>query len=171
MPNWCQNEVEVCGSPEDIKKLSELITDEGFFCNVLPLPKELSGYSSPCSIISEEKYAEQEEKYKEWLAKDKKDEPYSFFHRDITQEIKDKLIKEYGATNWYDWCINNWGCKWDIDTKEMFQYDEGADWIQLDFNTAWCPPQGIKDKLDEMFPELSISWFYKEPGCQISGWL
>lgn len=64
---------------------------------------------------------------------------------------------QYGATTWYDWCINNWGTKWnaygydeytptEVDTKDA----------TITFQTAWSAPHPILAKLAEMYPELSF---------------
>ena len=43
--------------------------------------------------------------------------------------------------------------------------------LELNFNTAWSPPESICHKLGEMFPDVSISWFYDEEGMEVAGYL
>lgn len=61
----------------------------------------------------------------------------------------------YGATTWYDWCIENWGTKWNA-----YGYDDGVEYGQdneLWLQTAWDAPHPIIEKLAEMYPEISFS--------------
>lgn len=75
-----------------------------------------------------------------------------------------------GHTNWYDWRLSNWGCKWDV--GETNYYDADTDgYVEYEFYTPWGPPDRIVEILREKFPDLSISWFYHEPGCEIAGYL
>ena len=41
----------------------------------------------------------------------------------------------------------------------------------MEFDTAWAPPEEICYRLREMFQDLTISWFYDEPGMQTAGYL
>ena len=43
--------------------------------------------------------------------------------------------------------------------------------FEVEFNTAWSPPEAICSALREQYPDVSISWFYDEPGCEIAGYL
>ena len=49
--------------------------------------------------------------------------------------------------------------------------DEDPDQFEVEFNTAWSPPEAICHALREQYPDVSISWFYDEPGCEIAGYL
>jgi hypothetical protein len=173
MPNWCENEVKISGSTIQISKLMSLVKDDGFFQNVLPMPEELKGFQSPVRIITQEEFDEQEVKYQEWLAKSdeekRKEHPFGF-SKGMTKEISAELQEKFGHNNWYDWCVRNWGTKWDvIDVAKEYVY--GEQYGELRFLTAWSPPEGVKMKIDEMFPDLDISWFYKEEGEGFAGWL
>ena len=44
------------------------------------------------------------------------------------------------------------------------------DTLEISFNTAWSPPEGVITKLREKFPELTFQCFYDEPGCEIAGY-
>ena len=67
-----------------------------------------------------------------------------------------------------DRCIDNWGTKWEADVTgfEVQDYDT----LEIEFQTAWSPPEGVVRKLREKFPELSFSCFYDEPGAEIAGY-
>jgi len=49
---------------------------------------------------------------------------------------------------WYDWCIENWGTKWDV--NETYENDEGY----ICFDTAWSTPHEIICELSIRYPEL-----------------
>ena len=46
----------------------------------------------------------------------------------------------------YDWCVANWGTKWEADIS---YWEDGDSWLVLDFDTAYCPPYGIYEALVE----------------------
>ena len=73
-------------------------------------------------------------------------------------------------SRWYDWNIANWDTKWDI-TGGVEVDEQDSEQIEINFNTAWSPPEAICRKLKDMFPELSISWFFDEPGMEVAGYL
>ena len=71
---------------------------------------------------------------------------------------------------WYNWRVQNWGTKWDC-------YDLSTDdcdlpnGFEVTFETAWSPPEEVCSAIREQYPNVSISWFYDEPGCEIAGYL
>lgn len=75
-----------------------------------------------------------------------------------------------GYTNWYEWRVNNWGTKWEVGEVDYYDSDDDG-YVQWEFCTAWGPPEGVCEKLRELFPDVSISWFYDEPGCELAGYL
>ena len=77
-----------------------------------------------------------------------------------------KWYKDFG----YDWCIETWGTKWGA-SEQKNDLTSYTDEIELAFLTAWSPPEGIYNALNERFPNTSISWFYREEGMQIAGYL
>jgi len=84
--------------------------------------------------------------------------------------VSEELIEKYGYDNWYDWSVNSWGTKWNIHADEIEVEDSGEQ-IVYHFSTAWSPPQGIYNELRGKFPDLSLTWFYDEPGMQFAGYL
>ena len=79
-----------------------------------------------------------------------------------------ELTDKYGVDNWYDWCIENWGVKWDVHDVEL---EEGEDYITYRFDTPWGPPNEIYNLIREEFPDINLSWFYDEPGMEMAGYL
>lgn len=55
--------------------------------------------------------------------------------KDLDEKVRKELINKYGADNWWDWCVMNWGTKWDCD---VYHFDEKS----IGFSTAWSPPLG-----------------------------
>lgn len=63
---------------------------------------------------------------------------------------------KYGCTTWYDWCIKNWGTKWNSYSNETL--DENT----IQFDTAWSRPEPILKKLAEMYPSLKIEHWWAD---------
>ena len=71
---------------------------------------------------------------------------------------------------WYNWRVQNWGTKWDAYTMEIDDTDLPHG-FEVNFETAWSPPEEVCNAIRDQFDDLSISWFYDEPGCEIAGYL
>lgn len=170
MPNWCMNEVFICGPKEDIKKIAEL-----FGCNnnvfsfdrFMPVPEELKGIHSGFMNMDNGVTATH------WRTTT--DENGNNINIPVTEEELKAIALKCGSTNWYDWCNRNWGVKWDaamvsgVDVLINEKWNDGE--IRCDFETPWGPPEGVYNELVRQFPEVNVDWFYKEPGMRLSGWL
>ena len=147
MPNYCNNVVEIQGPQHILKTLVDHRLD---FMKIHPYPKELD-------ITAGREGADDSPEQRALVA------------------AEEANLKKHGYKNWYDWCVNNWGTKWnaggDNDAMQV-DYDEdvGNQGIALfQFDTAWAPPLGVMEKLMETHPELSIECRYHEPGVGFFG--
>lgn len=80
-----------------------------------------------------------------------------------------RLRKKYGADNWYDWSITNWGTKWNSYDSEIVDHEIGER-IEYTFDTAWGPPMAVIEALREQCPDFNISAFYDEPMMEAAGY-
>ena len=71
---------------------------------------------------------------------------------------------------WYNWRVQNWGTKWDCYSLEIDDSDMPHG-FEVQFETAWSPPEEICNAIRDQYDDLSISWFYDEPGCEVAGYL
>jgi hypothetical protein len=147
MPNYCNNVVEIQGPQHILKTLVDHKLD---FMKIHPYPKELD-------ITAGREGADDSPEQKALVA------------------AEEANLKKHGYKNWYDWCVNNWGTKWnaggDNDAMQV-DYDEDVNnqgTALFQFDTAWAPPLGVLDKLMETHPELSIECRYHEPGVGFFG--
>ena len=144
MPNWCENVVTVSGEKKELDSFKKFV-------------------KGTCDITSEYKATTNKKGKKTWeeisLNPPKTVEmPFSF-----------NSIMPYKEKWDYDWCVENWGVKWDLDRETRVEEDD--DYIEYCFDTAWGPPYGIHQILVTLYPKLHISWFYHEPMMEIAGYL
>lgn len=93
------------------------------------------------------------------------DTPYFLFNK-VVQEPKDIGGK------WYEWRMQNWGCKWDIaeeDERGVEPTLNEDDQIEYSFDTPWNPPFELLDHITSMFPEIRVELAYYEPGAVFAG--
>ena len=173
MPNHCHNRVSFYGDSEsEIQKLHDIFSkglenddevDTGtVFGHFIPEPdwstvplhendvKEYS-FSNPRGEVGECP--------KMIIDKDKP------FRRGLRFESTDVM-----DDRWYNWRVQNWGTKWDCYTLEIEDSDMPHG-FEVTFETAWSPPEEVCYAIREQYPNVSISWFYDEPGCEIAGYL
>ena len=95
------------------------------------------------------------------------------FVKSDKQEFDFEKIVPLPNGKWdYDWCLSNWNTKWNACDVEKEVVDEFHE-VTYTFETAWSPPENILRVLKEKFEEsdLFISWFYREDGQELCGYL
>ena len=150
MPNWCRNRVTVYGNEEEVSKVVDIFeSKDTVFGKIIPSP--------------------------DWSKTPFKGElPKRREHKNPnTGEVSFVTMEFSDGTNdsrWYDWNIANWDTKWDIAGSVDIE-EQDPEVVEINFSTAWSPPEAICNKLREMFPDLSFSWFFDEPGMETAGYL
>ena len=147
MPNYCNNVVEIRGPVKVVKALVDHRLD---FMKIYPYPPDLD-------IVAGRSGADDSPEQKALVAAEQSN------------------LKKYGYKNWYDWCVSEWGTKWNAggdNDAMMVDYDEDVDnqgTALFQFDTAWAPALGVLQKLMDDHPELSIECRYYEPGVGFMG--
>jgi len=165
MPNHCHNRVtfypagnDTEKAIEDIKAIKQIFEDENCFGQIIPEPD----WSNTPLMSSDVKGLV----YDRGKAGELPMQPTSenghhvpFFPSTGRQDDR-----------WYDWRLQNWDTKWDCYDVEVT--DPDPENMEIEFNTAWAPPEAICHALREKYQDtVAISWFYDEPGCEIAGYL
>ena len=159
MPNHCHNRVTIYGDDTEdsrryIAEIKEIFSGESIFGQIIPEP---DWHNTPL-LSSDNRYGT---KYGN--------------DGELPQYVEDPwkrlVFKSTGIADqrWYDWRVNNWDTKWDC--YDVVVTDDDPECTEIEFNTAWSPPEAICHALREQYPDVSISWFYDEPGCEIAGYL
>ena len=139
MPNWCNNSVEIYHTdPAMIERVREAFNKGGLLQEFIPIPTDLQIVAGSVPVAEEAEHKLKEE-----------------FNR-IT----------YGYTNWYDYCVNEWGTKWDIGADGNPAQDIPGG-LMLGFDSAWSPPIAAYEKL--FYMGFRIRAMYYEPGMAFAG--
>jgi hypothetical protein len=143
MPNWCSNGVTITHEdPAKIAALAEAMRDGKFCDHVIPVPEDLQIVAGRVGADDEPDQIELERRTKE-------------------------NIEKYGAANWYDFCVNRWGTKWDVTCEGMLEVSEDSKQIEASFESAWAPPVGVYEALVD--DGYSVVAYYYEPGMGYVG--
>ena len=146
MPNWCNNTVEI--SHADQSKMEALVAaiNEGKFCNhVIPVPESLHIVAGRVGDDTDPKQ--------------------------IDLEAQEKAnLEAHGYATWYDFCVGEWGTKWDVDPYNPIEFD--SEWdknnkITFGFDSAWAPPLGVYEALVEQ--GFAVRGYYYESGMCFAG--
>lgn len=154
MPNHIQTQVRIASNKEAVAKLvkdTKLIQDPDVdknhfdFNGIIQMPPELLKTNSPVKVVETQEEADR------LNAEEKERRKGSFVESDndsyFTQSELDRRLKEYGATDWYDWANRHWGTKWNA--YDVRYITGGDDYIVIEITTAWDTPSGIWEALRE----------------------
>ena len=83
------------------------------------------------------------------------------------EKLSNANIKKFGYASWYDFCVNEWGTKWDTDCHSVDIYDEHPDTLDAVFDTAWAPPIQFYEKIEKM--GFLVEAKYYETGMGFAG--
>lgn len=164
MPNYCSNKLVVTGEPEKLAEFVKTLgeNNEFSFSQVVPMPEELSSIVSGGATIDGKQV-------RQW--RETTDENGERKMVAISAQEKEELLEKYGALDWYQWAIENWGTKWDVsggfrENPQMTVEDgEVYGW----FDTAWGPPTEWALNASLKFPELTFTLYFSEGGMGFFG--
>jgi hypothetical protein len=143
MPNWCNNTLEISHEdPAMMERVRKAFTDGRLLDEFIPVPKSLHIVAGRVGDDTDPKQ--------------------------IELEAQEKAnLEAHGYSTWYDFCVNEWGTKWDIGGDGMEPHDDGPNRTTLAFDSAWAPPTAAMDKLMDM--GFSVRLYYYEPGMCFAG--
>ena len=140
MPNWCNNSVEIYHEdPAMIERVRTAFNDGRLLDEFIPVPESLKIVAGCVGDPDEQKKLEED-------------------------TARNKEVHGYG--NWYDYCVNEWGTKWDVGADGNPAQDIPGG-LMLGFESAWAPPCAAYDKLTEQ--GFRIRAMYFEPGMAFAG--
>lgn len=143
MPNWCDNTVEIYHKdPAMLERVRSAFNEGKLLNEFIPVPEELHIVAGRVGDDNDPKQ--------------------------IQLEAQEKSNREkFGYTTWYDFCVNEWGTKWDVGGDDLGPAQDIPGGLMLTFDSAWSPPIGAYEKLIEM--GFSIRAMYYEPGMAFAG--
>jgi hypothetical protein len=140
MPNWCNNSVEIYHEdPAMIERVRTAFNDGRLLDEFIPIPQSLRIVAGCVGDPDEQKKLEED-------------------------TARNREVHGYG--NWYDYCVNEWGTKWDVGADGNPAQDIPGG-LMLGFESAWAPPCGAYEKLTEQ--GFRIRAMYFEPGMAFAG--
>ena len=156
MPNHCLNRVTIWSEDQaTIENIKNIFEDESIFTHIIPEPDRPNMPLLTSDAHYGTKYGNDGE---------------------LPQYVEDGssryVFKSTGINDqrWYDWRLLNWDTKWDA--YDVVVTDDDPEQLEIEFNTAWSPPEAICHALREKYEDtVAISWFFDEPGCEIAGYL
>ena len=78
----------------------------------------------------------------------------------------DQLIEKYGYADWYSFCVNEWGTKWDFGDDNGIN-EVTDDSLTVYFDSAWAPPIAMMAILEDLGFEVNL--MYCESGMGFCG--
>lgn len=141
MPNWCTNDVILRHKdPAMIQRAVKAYQEGRLLDEFIPCPQTLR--DTVAGFLGEDQRTEHE-----------------------AQQARN--IAEHGYKDWYDWCVANWGTKWDIGGNSEFADQPDPNTLELKFDSAWSPPIEAYRALEE--EGFEVEAYYNEPGIGFFG--
>lgn len=158
MPNWCQSDMWVTALPKNkeerksfpktLKRFVDFAEGEHGCLDMnkfVPYPKEYAMADKKADEVR-----------KKWEALPDKEKKKGY-----------KPVKDGYNHGGYEWCVSNWGSKWNFSDPKLEKLDKLTAFYS--FETPWGMPSQIIVKMSKMFPELVFKVKYYEAGMAFQG--
>ena len=141
MPNWCNNNLTLTHEdPAMILRAKEALDRGEFLQEFIPVPQDLKDTVS--GSMGED-------------------------HREAHEAQQKANREKHGYSNWYDYCVGEWGTKWDVGGDGQTDINPDGKMLHTTFDSAWSPPINAYEKLVEM--GFGVEAMYYEGGMGYAG--
>ena len=143
MPNWCNNYLVLeHEDPAMIERAKKAFAEGKLLEEFCPVPSSLHVVAGRVGSDEDPKQIELE-----------------------AQEAAN--IATHGYANWYDYCVNEWGTKWDVGGEgDQASQDSPTD-LRMNFDSAWAPPIAAMEKFQDL--GFKVKLVYWESGMCFCG--
>jgi hypothetical protein len=141
MPNWCNNNLTLeHEDPAMIQRAFDALERGEFLSEFIPVPEQLKIVAGSVGDPVEQAKLEADTK---------------------------RNLEELGYGNWYDYCVGEWGTKWDCGEQGASDIHPGGRMLHTFFDTAWSPPVNAYEKLEQL--GFKVEAMFYEPGMAFAG--
>ncbi len=141
MPNWCNNVLTLTHEdPAMITRAKDALDRGEFLQEFIPVPEQLQIVAGCVGDPEEQAKLEAD-----------------------TARNREEL----GYGNWYDFCVGEWGTKWDVGGDGQTDIHPDGKMLHTTFDSAWSPPVNAYDKLVEL--GFGVNAMYYEGGMGYAG--
>lgn len=142
MPNWCNNTLTLeHDDPAMIVRAKEALDRGEFLQEFIPVPRELTDTVAG-SVGDPVEQAKLEAQTK-------------------------ANVEKYGYGNWYDYCVGEWGTKWDVGGDGQTDISPDGKDLFTTFDSAWSPPINAYAKLEAL--GFRVNAMFYEGGMAFAG--
>ena len=141
MPNWCSNNLVLTHEdPAMIQRAFDALERGEFLEEFIPVPQQLKIVAGCVGDPVEQAKLEADTA---------------------------RNLEELGYGNWYDFCVGEWGTKWDCGEQGNSDIHPEGRMLHTFFESAWGPPVNAYEKLVEM--GFGVEAMYYEGGMCFAG--
>ena len=141
MPNWCNNNLTLeHEDPAMIKRAYDALERGEFLNEFIPVPEDLKITAGFLGDGDEQK--------------------------ELERKTAENLEK-YGYGNWYDYCVGEWGTKWDVGGDGQSDIHPDGKMLHTSFDSAWSPPVMAYEKLEQL--GFKVNAMFYESGMAFAG--
>ena len=141
MPNWCNNNLTLeHDDPAMIQRAYDALERGEFLQEFIPVPEDLKITAG---------YLGDGDAQKELEAQTKRN------------------VEKHGYGNWYDYCVGEWGTKWDIGGDGQSDVHPDGKMMHASFDSAWSPPVNAYEKLEQL--GFRVNAMFYESGMAFAG--
>ena len=143
MPNWCNNYLVLeHEDPAMIERAKKAFNEGKLLEEFCPVPKDLH-------VVAGRVGSDEDPEQKK------------------LEEDTKRNLEVHGYANWYDYCVNEWGTKWDVGGEGDQATQDGPNNISMNFDSAWAPPVAAMEKFQDL--GFKVKLIYWESGMCFCG--
>lgn len=141
MPNWCNNNLTLeHDDPAMIQRAYDALERQEFLQEFIPVPEDLKITAGFLGDGDAQKELERQTKAN---------------------------VEKYGYGNWYDYCVAEWGTKWDVGDQGCSDIHPDGRMLHTSFDSAWSPPVNAYAKLEAL--GFRVNALFYEGGMAFAG--